>query len=162
MCEPTTILTVAGMAVTAMGQYQQGKSAQDSAKYNATMSDYAAQDALRRGEEESQSAMRRARSIKSSQRVALAANGLDVGYGTAQDLQDDTDFFGQMDSDTARYNASRDAWTARAGGQLSLAEGRAAAYQGGLQAGGTLLSAAGYAAKKWPQKPPAKTTSSGG
>ena len=152
MCEPTTIALVAmaaGTAINSYGQYQQGQAANAAAKYNAKMAEYSAQDAQRRGEEEAQAIQRKAASLKSSQRVSLAARGLDLGYGTAQDLQDQTDFFGLMDAQTTRYNAARDAWGARAQGTLARAEGRAAAYQGTLGAAGTLLSGAGQVASKW-------------
>lgn len=155
MCEPATIALIATAASTvvgAYGQYQQGQAANDAAKYNAKMSEYAAQDAQRRGEEEAAAIQRKAASLKSSQRAAQAARGLDVSYGTAGDLQDETDFFGQMDSATARANAAQQAWSYRAQGTLARAEGRAAAYQGTLGAAGTLLSGAGQVASKWPTK----------
>lgn len=152
MCEPTTIAliaTAAGTAMNAYGQYQQGQAAQDAAKYNAKMAEYGAQDAARRGEEEAAAIQRKASALKSSQRVAQAANGLDVSYGTAADLQDQTDFFGQWDASTARYNAAQQAWNYRAQGSLARAEGRSAAYQGMLGATGTLLSGAGQVASRW-------------
>jgi hypothetical protein len=152
MCEPATIAliaTAAGTAVSAYGQYQAGQSAQDAAKYNAKMSEYAAQDAQRRGEDEAAAIQRKAASLKSSQRVSLASRGLDIGYGTAGDLQDQTDFFGQMDASTARSNAANEAWTARAGGRLARAQGRNAAYQGMLGATGSLLTGAAKVASKW-------------
>lgn len=153
MCEPVTLaLMAAGTAMTAYGQYQQGQAANDAAKYNAKMAEYGAQDAQRRGEEEAAAIQRKAASLKSSQRVSLASRGLDIGYGTAGDLQDQTDFFGQMDASTARSNAAQQAWSYRSQGQLARAEGRAAAYQGALGAAGTLLSGAGQVASKWPTK----------
>lgn len=153
MCEAVTLaLMAAGTMASAYGTYQQGQAANDAAKYNAKMAEYAAQDAQRRGEEEAAAIQRKASSLKSSQRVAQAAHGLDVGYGTAQDLQDETDFFGQMDAATARTNAANQAWSYRSQGKLARAEGRAAAYQGALGATGTLLSGAGQVASKWPTK----------
>lgn len=153
MCEPVTLaLMAAGTAMTAYGQYQQGQAANDAAKYNAKMAEYGAQDAQRRGEEEAAAIQRKAASLKSSQRVSLASRGLDIGYGTAGDLQDQTDFFGQMDAGTARSNAAQQAWNYRAQGTLARAEGRSAAYQGMLGATGTLLSGAGQVASKWPTK----------
>lgn len=117
MCEPVTMsLLAAGTLFSAYGTYQQGQAAQDAARYNAQMAEYAAQDAERRGEEDALAVRRKAASLKSSQRVDLASRGLDIGYGTAQDLQDQTDFFGEQDVATARYNARTQAWSARAGG----------------------------------------------
>lgn len=152
MCEPTTIAMVAlaaSGAVSAVGAHQQGKAAEQVARNNATMAEYAAQDAQRRGEKDAIDIQRRGAAIKSSQRVALAANGLDLGYGTAADLQDQVDFFTQSDAATARTNAGKDAWSARVGGANTLAEGRQAARNGNMQAAGSLLSTAGAVAGKW-------------
>lgn len=140
---------VVGAGISAYGMVQQGKTAQQIANNNAKMAEYAAQDAQKRGEEDAMAAQRKAAALKSSQRVALAANGLDLSYGTAADLQDQTDFFGQADAATARTNASREAWRLRAGGQQEIAQGNAARSNANMQAAGTLISAAGSVASKW-------------
>ena len=152
MCEPTTIAMAAmavGGGVSAFSAIQQGKTAQKVANNNATMAEYAAQDAQKRGEEDAMAVQRKAAALKSSQRVGLAANGLDLSYGTAADLQDQTDFFAQSDAATARTNASREAWRLRAGGEQDRAAGAAARSNANLQAAGTLLSTAGSVAGKW-------------
>lgn len=152
MCEPTTIAMVAmaaGGLVSAKASMDQGKVAQQVARNNATMSEYAAQDAQRRGEEDAIAIQRRGAAIKANQRVSLAASGLDLTYGTAADLQDQTDFFAQSDAATARTNAAREAWSLRARGQQALAEGDAAARNSRMQAAGSLLSTAGSVAGKW-------------
>jgi len=140
---------VVGAGISAYGMVQQGKTAQQIANNNAKMAEYAAQDAQKRGEEDAMAAQRKAAALKSSQRVALAANGLDLSYGTAADLQDQTDFFGQADAATARTNASREAWRLRAGGEQDRAAGAAARSNANMQAAGTLISAAGSVASKW-------------
>lgn len=152
MCEPTTIAMAAmavGGGVSAFSAIQQGKTAQQVANNNATMAEYAAQDAQKRGEEDAMAVQRKAAALKSSQRVGLAASGLDLSYGTAADLQDQTDFFAQSDAATARTNASREAWRLRAGGEQDRAAGAAARSNANLQAAGTLLSTAGSVAGKW-------------
>jgi len=151
MCEPTTIAMAAmavGGGVSAFSAIQQGKTAQQVANNNATMAEYAAQDAQKRGEEDAMAVQRKAAALKSSQRVGLAANGLDLSYGTAADLQDQTDFFAQSDAATARTNASREAWRLRSGGEQDRAAGAAARSNANLQAAGTLLSTAGSVAGK--------------
>ena len=143
------VVGVVGAGTSAYASHQQGKTQQEIANNNAKMAEYAAQDAQKRGEEEAAAAQRRAAALKSSQRVALAANGLDLGYGTAADLQDQVDFFGQADAATARTNASLDAWRLRAGGANDAAQGAAARAAGDAQAAGTMLSAASTVAGKW-------------
>lgn len=142
-------VAVVGAGISAYGMVQQGKTAQQIANNNAKMAEYAAQDAQKRGEEDAMAAQRRAAALKSSQRVALAANGLDLSYGTAADLQDQVDFFGQADAATARTNASREAWRLRAGGAQEQAAGAAARSNANMQVAGTLLSTAGSVASKW-------------
>lgn len=152
MCEPTTIAlvaTAAAGAITAKSSYDQGQVAKQVGRNNAVMGEYAAQDAQRRGEEEAAAIQRKGASLKSAQRVSLAAKGLDLGYGTAADLQDQTDFFTQSDAATARTNAARDAWTARAQGAQAMAQGRAAASNANLAAAGSLLGSAGSVSDKW-------------
>ena len=152
MCEPTTIAmaTMAvGGGVSAFSAIQQGKTAQQIANNNATMAEYAAQDAQKRGEEDAMAVQRKAAALKSSQRVGLAANGLDLSYGTAADLQDQVDFFAQSDAATARTNASRESWRLRAGGAQDRAAGAAARSNANLSAAGTLIGTAGSVASKW-------------
>lgn len=141
--------TLLGSGLSAYSAAQQGRAAEKTADYNAKMNEYTAQDAQRRGEEEATALQRRGAALKSSQRATMAAKGLDLGYGTAADLQDQTDFFTQADVATARTNAARDAWSARAQGGLSLAQGRAASSNANMQATASLISGAGQVASRW-------------
>lgn len=141
---------VAG-AMSAYGQYQQGKIAAQVGRNNQIMAEYAAQDALRRGEEEAAQVRRQADQLKGSQRASMAARGLDLGVGTAAELQDQTDFFSLVDQGTARYNAKQDAWSARVQGANARAQGDAARAQGNLAAFSTLLGTAGQVSNKWLQ-----------
>lgn len=141
--------TVGGAVMTAGSAYQQSQVAQQTAQNNAKVAEFQAQDAQRKGEEDAQAVQRRAAAIKSSQRVGLAAHGLDLGYGTAADLQDEVDFFAQSDAATARTNAAKDAWGKRSIGANYQAEANA---QNPLMAGaGTMLGGAGQVADKWYQ-----------
>lgn len=141
--------SVAGTAMSAGSMYQQGKVAEATARNNATMAEYAAQDAQRRGEEEATAIQRKGAALKSAQRVNLASKGLDLGYGTAADLQDQTDFFTQSDVATTRTNARREAWSTRARGEQMLAQGKADALNSMYQSAGTLLGGAGQVSDKW-------------
>jgi hypothetical protein len=152
MCEPTTISLIAaaaGTGLSAYGGYQQSKTQQQVANNNAQVAEWQAQDAQRRGEQEAQDAMRRGAALKSAQRVSLASRGLDLGYGTAADLQDQTDFFAQTDAATARTNAGKEAWARRAQGANFAAE--ASAQRPWLTAGSTLLAGSAQVADKWYQ-----------
>lgn len=141
--------TVGSTVLAASSAYQQGQVAKETAKNNAKMAEVAAQDAQVRGEEEAAAVQRKGASLKSAQRVSLAAKGLDLTYGTAADMQDQTDFFTQSDAATTRTNAGRDAWNQRARGQAMLQQGRADALNSQYQAAGSLLGGAGQVSEKW-------------
>lgn len=141
--------TVGSSVMSAGAMYQQSKVAEATAQNNAKMAEYAAQDAAKRGEEEAAAIQRKGASLKSAQRVNLASKGLDLTYGTAADLQDQTDFFTQSDVATTRTNAARESWNLRAQGQQRLATGKADALNAMYGAAGTLLGGAGQVADKW-------------
>ena len=141
----------AASALGAYGQYQQGQAAKQVGRNNQIMAEYAAQDAVRRGEEDAIKVRQRADQIKGAQRSKMAASGLDLGVGTAAELQDQTDFFGQQDVATTRSNAQRAAWASRSSGNAAAAQGDFSAQQGNLGAFGTLLGGGAQVANKWMQ-----------
>lgn len=157
----SAVLSGAGLAMQAFGSYRQAQAAQAQANYNAAVAqnnaqvaEWQAQDAQRRGEEEAQAVRRNADQLKGRQRVTMAARGLDLTEGTAQELQDQTDFFGLTDVATTRNNAAREAWGRRVQGSNFQAEAgmnRATARQirPGMAAASTLLSGAGQVADRW-------------
>ena len=141
--------TLAGGALSAVGAINQASAARQVAANNAKMAEWSAQDAIRRGENEAESVRRKGAALKSTQRAVMAGKGLDISYGTAADIQDQTDFFAESDVATTRTNARREAWNLRAQGQQALAMGKADALNSMMSAGGTLLGTAGMVANKW-------------
>lgn len=142
-------LSAASTALGVASAYSTSQTQKAVAKNNARTGEIQAQDALRRGEQEAMDIRRRGAAIKSSQRVALAAKGLDLGYGTAGDLQDETDFFTAADESIARNNARKEAWARRA--QVANFQAEAAASRPWMAAGGTLLGGATQVADRWYQ-----------
>lgn len=139
--------TVGGTVLSAGSAYQQSQVAQQTANNNAKTAEYQAQEAQRLGEKQAIEVQRKGAAMKSAQRVSLAAKGLDLGYGTAADLQDQTDFFTQSDVATTRTNAAKDAWGKRAQG--ANYRGQANAENPLMMAGGSLLSGAAQVSDKW-------------
>ncbi len=152
-----------GMAASAYGAHQQAEAQQDMANYNArvadnnaTMAEYEAKDATRRGDEEVAAIRRNADMLKGSQRASMSARGLDLAEGTAAELQDQTDFFAQVDMATAKNNAAREAWGFRSKGlsyasEASMQRATARNISPGMAAGTSLLTSAGSVASKWLQ-----------
>jgi len=140
-------LSAAGVGMSAVSAYNQSQTAQDMANRNAAIADQQAEDAIRRGEKDAMEVQRKNAAFKSSQRVGLAAKGLDLAYGTAADLQDQTDFFGASDVATTRTNARKEAWARES--QSSNFQAEALSQRPWLASGSTMLAGAGSVADRW-------------
>lgn len=138
----------ASAAIAARAAYVQSSTNKKVARNNEIIANQQAEDATKRGETAAQVAVRKARAIASAQRAAFAARGVDLS-GTAADIVNQTDFFGQSDAVTARDNAAREAWGFRA--RASGFQGQANASNPWEAAGGSLLSSAPAVASKWYQ-----------
>ena len=143
----TLAATLGGTAMSAGAAYQQSQSAKATAERNAQLANLQAEDAQRRGEEDAIKVQQHAAAVKSAQRVNLAAKGLDLTYGTAADLQDQTDFFGQSDVATTRTNARKEAWARKS--QAGGFQAEDLSQQPWLSGGSTLLAGAGQVADRW-------------
>lgn len=101
-----------GNAAKRAGQKQREASESEAqlAEFNADVADVQAQDALERGADEESRFRSSVRSMIGSQRTAFAAGGIDVGFGSAVDVQADTAFLGEQDALQIRTNAAREAW----------------------------------------------------
>jgi hypothetical protein len=166
-----TATLIASAGVSAYGAYKQGKalkkageavqrSAEDEAQlsdYNAGVAKLQAADALSRGADDEARFRDQVRGVIGAQRAGFAAGNIDVGFGSAVDVQADAATLGELDALTIRTNAAREAWgyqvneidlkkrgeILRKEGKNAAAAGRAqatAAYIGGA---GTLLGSAG-------------------
>lgn len=167
MCEPTTALMAISLAVSAAGAVQSANAQAASmeasanaatynaqvAEMNATLSDRRARDALARGKEEEQRVRLQAAQLQGRQRAAMAANGVDLGFGSPLDTLLDTAVMGERDALAVRRNAANEAYdfevqatNARADAGLgrmnaasSLSGARSTRTSGLLTAGGTVL-----------------------
>lgn len=88
----------------------QGKFARKAADGNARLIELRAADEIRRGEEESLQFKKKIRKLQGAQRVAAAANGVDVGDGSALEAQAQTGEMGAIDALTIKNNAWKKAW----------------------------------------------------
>lgn len=162
MCEPTTLMMMATVAtigstvLSAAGQVQQGNAQAQAGQYNAqvadmnaTMAETRAKDALARGAVEEQQKRAQTAQLMGRQRAAMAANGVDLTFGSPLDTIVDTAIMGELDAMTIRQNAGREAddyrmqaWNARADAGLSRSNAKSAKTGGYLAAGGTVLGGA--------------------
>lgn len=77
---------------------------------NARFAEAQAKDAIKRGDKEAIELTKRAKRLIGSQRVSLAAQGIDIESGTALQIQEDTAELSEADAMTIRNNAWKEAW----------------------------------------------------
>ena len=165
MCDPTMALMMqgAGAASSAMGSYYGAKSQKASLNLQATMSDLSArmsettaQQTLLSGQREEQKSRIATANLKGTQRASMAANGIDLGEGTAAQILTSTDVMGEIDANTIQANAVRSAWGYRTQAvnqtnQASMSRAGADAISPFGSAATSLLSSAGAVAGNWYQ-----------
>ena len=171
------VMTAIGIGLAAFSAYQQykgskkqekaakaaGKAEQKIAEsqglvldYNANVADLQAQDAIERGAEAESRFRAQIRGTIGAQRAGMAANNIDVSFGSAVDVQGDAAFLGELDALTIRTNAAREAWgfkvqatnyrkqaeIARQGGQNAVVAANATASAYSTQAYSSLIGGA--------------------
>lgn len=159
MCNLAIALTVGSTLLGAAGQIQQAQATASANKFNAqvaemnaNLADRRARDAIERGAQEEQRKRQEVAQIKGKQVAAMAANGVDLTFGSPLDTIVDTAVLGELDALTIRTNAYREAYehrvdavNKRADASMSRAAAKNAATAGYIGAAGTVLTGAGKA-----------------
>ena len=106
-----------GGAIGTVGAYYGAESKKTALSGQATMADINAQQAelsaqqeLARGNAQIAQITARAGQVKGAQRAALAANGIDLGDGSAAEVLTSTDIAKETDMNQAQVNAINAAW----------------------------------------------------
>jgi hypothetical protein len=175
MCEPTTIALFAGAALSAGGAYMQVDGQKKMATYQAQVAEnnrktaeWQAADAQDRGNTAAMATRRKYAAMQGTQRASLAARGLDISEGSADAILADTEFFGEIDQNTVRANAAREAWGYKvqagnfennAAALNAQADGMNPLLSGAMAGAGSYLSNARGVNPKWFGKPAGGTDS---
>lgn len=137
---------------------QAGQSALNSqanlAEINAKLSELSAQSTLQAGEKEVGRLTLRAGALKGSQKAAMAANGIDIGVGSAAETLASTDILKEIDKNQITANAVRNAWGLRTQAsnyrnEALVKRASASAISPLAAAGTTLLGSATKVAESW-------------
>lgn len=165
MCTPAAApyVMMAAAGASAAGSASSAKAQQAGLNYqadvsanNAQVAEWQAQDAIRQGQEQEQQSRLRYATTKSTQRAALAANGVAVDEGSAVDILTSTDYVDELDAATIQANAARSAWGYRTQGtnysdNATALRAGAGAVNPGSAAGLSLLGSSGQVAQGWYQ-----------
>lgn len=124
------------------------------ARNNAATARYQAQQELVIGAQQEQAVRLRTAQLKGAQRTSMAANGIDLGEGTATDVLTSTEFMGEHDALTIRDNAARKEWAylnqAQNYDSTANTDAAMASAINPTRAGlGSLLGSAGAMASTW-------------
>lgn len=154
-------LMAAGAGSSAIGSYYGAKNQASNLRYqadiaevNARVADLGAKSEMLRGEREVQSSKLKTAQLKSAQRASLAANGVDLGEGSAVNILSSTDVMGEIDADTIAANAVRSAWGYRtqannARAEATVGRGTASGINPTAAATSSLLGGSGQVASSW-------------
>lgn len=165
MCDPAT-LAITAAAVQAGGQIYSGIYASQMAGYQAQVAQQnkdlareGAQDAIERGQEDQRRLGRETAQRVGSQRARMAGNGIDVGFGSAARVIEDTEALAAEDSSILAENTRRqvksmqiDAWNFESEKRAALAEKKSAKIKTAFAVANTALGGAqqyaGFKAKQ--------------
>lgn len=126
------------------------------ADINARLSETQAQQTLLAGQREEQKSRISTANLKGTQRAAMAANGIDLGVGSAAQVLTSTDMLGEIDANTIQSNAIKSAWGYRTQGanqtaQATSSRAAASAISPSSAFTSSLLGGAGQVASSWYQ-----------
>jgi hypothetical protein len=154
MCIPAVALPLVAAGVSAAGSLVGGIQANQQGKYeagidqiNARMATQAAKDSERIGRDEAKSYYRDVAQTKGQNIAAMAANGIDVGFGTAERVQEDTQLLADEDAQKLYRNIANrtkgyviESYNDRAAAKAAKAKGKAALIGSFFEAGSSLAS----------------------
>lgn len=115
-----SVASAAGTVVGVIGQMNASRAEAAASTYQANQSRIMAEDALKRGAAEEQAQRRKTAALEGRQRAVLAASNVDLTSGSPLAVLTDTAMLGELDAQTIKNNAEREASQHRAQAGLSL------------------------------------------
>ena len=150
MCAPLAVVAgavaAAGLLVQGVQGMMQGQYESRVARQNAQLEVDRARDSIDRGRQESRDFWRNVGQLKGQQEASLAANGVDLGFGTPLTIQQDTQAGANQDAATLYRNINDrtkgfeiNAANYRSEAAAARMRGRAALGNSVFQAGSSLM-----------------------
>lgn len=127
-----------GMAASAQGKYES-----EVAKRNAALEVEAARESVLTGRDERNKFWREVGQAKGQQAASMAANGIDLGYGSAVRVQDDTQMLADADAKNLYRNIEERTRSHHINATNFVSEAKASRQRGKAALVGSVFSAAG-------------------
>lgn len=147
MCSVGLAVSGVGAAMSARGAANAAAGQKAAARYNAQVGEIQAEDALARGRTQVARQVGEVQSLKSDQIATMAANGVDIGFGSALDVLAGTDVAAEAERVAIMNNAEREAFGHRTGAAMDRF--RASQISPGRAAASSLLGSATTVAGNW-------------
>jgi hypothetical protein len=159
MCDLGLVLGLGATLIGGVGQLEQGKATEQADKQqaqiatmNANLANQKAKDDIQTGQQQEQQKRLQTAQLMGKQRAAMAANGVDLSFGSPLDTLVDTAKMGEVDALNIRTNAYRASYEDQVQGAnytanaaIDKEKGENALDAGYLGAMGTILGGAGKA-----------------
>lgn len=145
-------VSAAGTMIGGLQANAQGNYASKVARENAAMETEAARDSIERGKLESRSYWRDVGRAKGEQVAAMAANGVDVGVGSALSLQEDTADLADEDAGNLYRNIHERTRGSLINARNFVAEAKSAKQQGRAALVGSFFEAGSTLASSFSQQ----------
>lgn len=152
-----------GAGYKAVGAYNQAATQKGVLNYqaqvaqnNATVANMQASQEQLIGQQQEQTQRLQGAQVYGAQRAAMAANGVDLGEGSASNVLTTTDYMNERDALTIRDNAMRRAWGYQVQAQnmdneASVDRSMGSSINPAMSAAGSLLTSAGSVYKGYKQ-----------
>lgn len=137
MCNPA--IAYAGMALSTLGQVQQGREEHQAGLYNARIAEIMARDAEERGLREEEQYRAQVHKLQGRARASLGAKNVELS-GSPLDILTETAEIGERDALQIRQNSEREAFGLRSQGAEAMRRGKQAKKGSLFGAVGTLLT----------------------
>lgn len=134
-------LAAGGAALSAVGQYQQGRAAQNAANFNAAQMEREATIARQQGGAREEAQRRRAREVLGTMRASIGQAGIGWG-GSAADIYDQSATNAELDALNIRYESDLQSMGLMNQAALTRYEGKMAKRAGTIGAVSSLLTGA--------------------
>lgn len=144
-----TVATIAGTVTGMQAQRQAAQAETASAEYQAKQARIMAEDTLKRGAADEQAKRRQTAALEGRQRAVMAASNLDLSSGSPLAVLTDTAILGELDADTVKNNAQREATQQRAQAGIYDMKAKAADQAGKIGVISTALGGVSTLADKW-------------
>lgn len=148
------LMSVIGAIGAAQGRRDQLAAEAEIARINAASAENAARSALMAGNREQMRSRLATAQLKSKQQASLAANGVDLGEGSAARMIAETDILGEIDANTIAANAVQAAWGYRTQvtnfrNEAATRSAQSGAISPWMTGASSLLTSAGQVAGQW-------------